>query len=190
VEVPSFDNLRQWHGAIFVRKGLYRNAIFKFVIDIPPEYNDHNVWPTVKFVSPVFNPYVTTEGILDIRALCPEWDPTTHFMITVLTIIKKIFYLKDTELAGYKHAANPDARELFFADKDEYSRRVNASITHSQETVYDNQRASPLKFAQPQAAHELVRKKLTSTDEHTVRSSTVVLEACKQAREHRSQDKP
>ena len=36
--------------------------MFKFRIDLPPEYNDVGTWPAVTFVgAPVFNPLVREE---------------------------------------------------------------------------------------------------------------------------------
>ena len=36
--LPSFDNLRVWHGVLFVRSGLFKNGVFRFRVDIPEEY--------------------------------------------------------------------------------------------------------------------------------------------------------
>ena len=138
---PSFDNLRRWHGVIFVRKGLYQGGVFKFIVELPQQYNDHDAWPHVVFTSQVVSPFVTPQkpesaenpqgaggggegkggegagGVLDLKSSYPTWDPTKHFMVTVLALVKKIFYLKDEDLAGYQYPANPEAKRLFLEDK-------------------------------------------------------------------------
>jgi len=182
--VPSFDDLRLWHGVIFVRKSLYANAIFKFIVTLPPEYNDHNVWPQVRFTSEVFNPYVNFEtGELDIRSAIPTWDPNQHFMVTVLTFVKKIFYMKD--FTALRRPANQEAKMIFDTDKVEFKRRVDQCVIASQETVYDDPHNSPVAFKQPSAAHEALQTAILnmgSDGSLTVKSKDDVLRACQSAR--------
>jgi len=66
--VPSLDSLRTFHGVIFVRRGPFTNGIFKFLLELPPQYNDLHQHPKITFLSPVYNPYVDPKtGILDIK---------------------------------------------------------------------------------------------------------------------------
>jgi len=180
--VPSFEDLRVWNGVIFVRKGSYQDGIFKFTINIPSEYNDKNVWPEVRFVSEVFNPYVNPQtGLLDLRSNYPQWDPNSHFMITVLTFVKKIFYLKESDVADYRKPADPDAWRTFMRDRAAYDTRVAEIVETSQSTVFENPLSSPLSFSQPQAAHDQVRRTLLESEDLTVKSWEQVLDACKRA---------
>ncbi len=80
--IPAFDDLRCWHGVIFVRKGLYQGGIFKFIVNLPKQYNDHNCYPRVTFTSSMYNPFVTPQmtsegvregGLLDLRSAYPTW---------------------------------------------------------------------------------------------------------------------
>ena len=34
-------------------------------------------------------------GELDVKGAYPDWDPARHYVVTVLTFLKKIFYVKD-----------------------------------------------------------------------------------------------
>mmetsp|Transcript_20193 Transcript_20193/g.52797 ORF Transcript_20193/g.52797 Transcript_20193/m.52797 type:complete len:308 (-) Transcript_20193:249-1172(-) len=181
---PPTSNRQVWHGVIFVRKSLYANAIFKFIVTLPPEYNDHNVWPQVRFTSEVYNPYVNFEtGELDIRSAIPTWDPNQHFMVTVLTFVKKIFYMKD--FTALRRPANREAKMIFDTDKVEFKRRVDHCVIASQETVYDDQNNSPLAFHQPSAAHDALHTavlNMGSDGSLTVKSKDEVLRACQSAR--------
>ena len=38
--MPEFNDIRKYHGVIFVKKGLYRDGIFRFTLVLPKEYND------------------------------------------------------------------------------------------------------------------------------------------------------
>ena len=35
VVTPAFDDLRRWHGVIFLRRGVCEGAVFKFVVRLP-----------------------------------------------------------------------------------------------------------------------------------------------------------
>jgi hypothetical protein len=52
---------------------------------------------------------VAQTGELSVRAAVPEWNPDKHFVVNVLTYLKKIFYMKDFPA---EHAANPEAMQL------------------------------------------------------------------------------
>jgi len=56
--VPSFEDLRLFHGAIFVRRGAFMNGIFRFTLTCPPRYNDFGSHPILRFSSYVYNPHV------------------------------------------------------------------------------------------------------------------------------------
>jgi len=89
--IPSLVDLRHFYGIIFVRRGHYTNGIFKFQLRLPPRYNDQNTWPEINFSSNVFNPYVNaTTGELDLKSHYPTWDPSKHYLVTALTLTKKV----------------------------------------------------------------------------------------------------
>ena len=89
--IPSMNDLRHFYGIIFVRRGHYTNGIFKFQLRLPLRYNDVDTWPQIVFSSNVFNPYVdpnTRE--LDLKSHYPSWDPSKHYLVTALTLTKKV----------------------------------------------------------------------------------------------------
>ena len=79
--MPSLESLRVWHGVIFVRKGVYQGGVFKFRVDLPPEYPELDAWPQVTFVvARVFNPLVHEEsGALDVLSLIHISEPTRPY---------------------------------------------------------------------------------------------------------------
>ena len=93
--LPSHDDNRFFHGVIFIRRGAFCNGIFKFTLRCPTTYNDYGTHPQVTFSSYVYNPHVHPEtGELDIPVAFPEWNPNKHFLPTVVTYLKRIFYVK------------------------------------------------------------------------------------------------
>lgn len=82
-----------------------------FRVELPPDYNDVDTWPVVMFTSSVFNPMVNPKtGELDLKSVFPEWVPGKHYMVTALTYLKKVFYMKDF---SFSNPANPEAQRLF-----------------------------------------------------------------------------
>ena len=61
--MPQLDDIRQMHGVIFVRRGLYRNGVFRFKLEIPKNYNSLNSHPKITFTPPVFNPLIDPKVI-------------------------------------------------------------------------------------------------------------------------------
>jgi ubiquitin-protein ligase len=111
--LPEFENFRTLHGVIFVRRGLYRDGIFRFRVDLPPEYNDVNAHPMITFTPPIFNPLVDpSTGRLDIGVdeAFKEWLPDRHFLVSALIFIKKIFYMKNYN--QFSRIPNPEAKNL------------------------------------------------------------------------------
>lgn len=112
--LPEFDNIRVLHGVIFIRRGLYREGVFRFRIDLPPNYNEIGTYPLVTFTPPIFNPLIDPNtGRLDLTAdefFASEWNPEKHHLVAVVTYLKKIFFLKSYE--PYATVINEDARVL------------------------------------------------------------------------------
>jgi len=153
--IPSMDSLRTFYGVIFVRRGAYTNGIFKFTLTLPPKYNDINQHPVIKFTSDVFNPFVDPEtGLLDLKTTYPRWDNSRHYLVTVLTFLKKIFYAKTWEDA----TANPEAKQLAETDPAAFRAKVDQCVRDSQKHVYDqNVENSTIKFTEEALAHRVLR---------------------------------
>lgn len=113
--IPSTDSLRRWHGVIFLRKGPYRKAIFKFTIHIPPSYP--NEAPKILFLphssqhsnnnndssssqqsqmQHIYHPLIDpVSGELDLSISFSEWRTESHHLALVLIYIKRVFYKSD-----------------------------------------------------------------------------------------------
>jgi ubiquitin-protein ligase len=63
-----------WEGAVFVRQGLYKGGVFKFLISVPDGYPKE--WPSVKFTTPLLHPQVDPQGFLNLTPLLHDQTPT------------------------------------------------------------------------------------------------------------------
>jgi len=153
--VPSMSDLRHFYGVIFVRRGPFTNGIFKFQIRLPEKYNDVNQWPQITFDSYVYNPHVhPTTGVLDVQSAYPRWDPHRHYLVTVLTFLKKIFYLKSF---GDDAKANPEAKVLAKSDPEAYRKKVESCVRESQKSVFVNDPGCTARFTEEQLSHQVLR---------------------------------
>jgi ubiquitin-protein ligase len=152
--VPTLSDLRLFHGIIFVRRGPFTNGVFKFQLALPRLYNDKNQHPVIVFSTPVYNPHVDPEsGLLDIQSAYPVWDPSRHYLVTVLTFLKKIFYAKT--FADAK--ANLEAKALQQTDPTAYRAKVDACVRESQRQVFVNDPDSTAVFTEEELGHRVLK---------------------------------
>jgi ubiquitin-protein ligase len=151
--IPSLTEFRRFHGVIFVRRGPYMNGVFKFELILPNLYNELNQHPQIVFTTPVFSPFCDVKtGALDITTAYPRWDPARHYLVTVLTFLKKIFYAKSFDEA----VANPFAKELARTNPTAFRTQVDDCVRDSQKSVYDGVPS----FAEEKLAHRVLRELL------------------------------
>jgi ubiquitin-protein ligase len=160
--IPSYESLRLFHGVIFVRRGPYTNGIFKFTLELPTLYNDINQHPIITFTSKVYNPYVDmATGRLDLQSAYPRWDPSRHYLVTVLTFLKKIFYAKTFEDA----MANVEAKTLAATNPVVFRTKVDVCVGESQQAVFDSNDSATttLKFTDEKLSHRVMHDLLKKT---------------------------
>ena len=59
--MPQFDDIRRLDGVIFLRRGLYRDGVFRFQMSLPHDYNGWNSHPRIIFNPPIYNPLIDPE---------------------------------------------------------------------------------------------------------------------------------
>ena len=88
--LPCFDSVLTWQGALFVRQGLYKGAVFKFRLVLPEEYPEQA--PDLFFTSDVFHPMVDPQtGQVELVSLFPEWQPGRDFAAFALPHLHRAF---------------------------------------------------------------------------------------------------
>jgi len=163
--MPDFDDIRQFYGVIFVRRGLYRNGIFRFKMTLPKSYNSVNAQPIITFTPPIFNPLIDSEtGVLDLRLddSFKDWNPEKHFLVSALTFLKKIFYMKSFD--NYPMVPDERARVLLMADKAEYLKLVEACVQESLMRADETDSKNTIIFTEPRPAHENLKRQIYSRE--------------------------
>lgn len=156
--LPSYDDIRTWHGVVFVRQGVYRDGVFKFKLIIPDDYPADGARPHVVFTTPLFHPMVyPNTGELDLTKKFKTWTEGEDYLVSVLAYIKKIFYLKSYDI---ENAANQRAVDVFRSGgekKTAFVAEVNRCVRRALDTAYDkgvgNEKV-PFSFSRPSPVHK------------------------------------
>lgn len=74
--------------------------------------------------------------------------------MTVLTFLKKIFYLK---AFGDDAKANPEAKELAKSDPESYRKKVESCVRESQKSVFVNDPGCTARFTEEELSHQVFR---------------------------------
>ncbi|KAF9547866.1 hypothetical protein EC957_007593 [Mortierella hygrophila] len=109
--MPAADNMNLWFGTLFVHKGYYRNAVFKFQLTIPNDYPDSR--PTVHFLSDMWHPLIDNHGQLALQYQFPQWRPHRDYLFHVLHFIKAVFKKCVLDTIVEKQAVNKEAYRMY-----------------------------------------------------------------------------
>ncbi|KAG0199326.1 hypothetical protein BGX28_007377 [Mortierella sp. GBA30] len=136
--MPAADNMNLWFGTLFVHKGYYRNAVFKFQLMIPAEYPDRR--PTVQFLSDMWHPLIDSNGQLALQYQFPQWRPHQDYLFHVLHFVKAAFKKCVLDTILEKQAVNKEALRMYRNENTIFAKlaqqRAQLSITES--NLYDN----------------------------------------------------
>mmetsp|Transcript_48205 Transcript_48205/g.105162 ORF Transcript_48205/g.105162 Transcript_48205/m.105162 type:complete len:339 (-) Transcript_48205:33-1049(-) len=154
--LPCFDSVLTWQGALFVRQGLYKGAVFKFRLVLPEEYPDQG--PDLYFTSDVFHPMVDPKtGQVELVSLFPEWRPGRDFAAFALPHLHRAFLRREYFASSARPALNPEARQLFLSDPAAFAERARECANNSLFHVFDNPSGSTLQFTKgPTEAHDTI----------------------------------
>ena len=125
-----------------------------------------NCYPKVKFISKVWHPMVGGGGDVDLEAFFPEWEKKSTSLVTVLTYLKKMFYMSEFNNDVCMLVGNQEALELFNNDtsdgKANFVSEVEKCVDESQLKMYENEDGSALIFTEHSEAHEVLKSLLVA----------------------------
>jgi len=120
-------------------------------------------------------------GELDVRAAYPQWDPHKHYLVTVLTYLKKIFYVKNF---GDDALANREARDLARSNPSAYKKKVQSCVNESQRSVFVNDPGCTTRFAEDDICHRVLREMMGKhAKDPSGFSRSMILDMVNEARE-------
>lgn len=92
--------------------------------------------------------------------------------MTVLTHLKKIFYVKNF---GNEAVANKEARDMTRSDPGQFFKKVQNCVNESQMAVYQNEEGCTTKFMVDEAQHAALRELMKkSQDQSPLKINTIL----------------
>jgi hypothetical protein len=88
--MPHQDNIRKYDGVIFLRRGIYRDGVFRFTLELPAEYNSNDQFPKVVFSPPIFHPLIHPK----VRLLLGAMMPFIYLRVLIFVGIFCFFFLQ------------------------------------------------------------------------------------------------
>ena len=177
--LPSFDNLRQWSGVIFIRKGLYKGGIFRFFLELPRSYPANGACPRVTFVTPLHHPHVDSKtGRVDILShFDGKWIAGEHYIVVVLSVLKSMFFFQgSTNMSNIKMSVQNagllkqwnDVKgngrlDFMQSVKQCVSDSIEMSGGHEGQGEFENDEESVIRFSKHQKQHEIMKQNLMQT---------------------------
>ncbi|KAL3985965.1 Ubiquitin-conjugating enzyme family protein [Acanthocheilonema viteae] len=160
--VPSARNKFEWFGLLFIRRGVYAGAIFRFTLHLPVDFPSTEL-PTIVFDSDVFHPHVNpVTRELDLKKYFVDgWKSDQHHLYHILLIVQRTFFTFDSNPAT---CANTEAAALLRDNRELYRVRASELIKKSRSIIYepvDTDDANAIRLMPWDASvHEPLRQRL------------------------------
>lgn len=101
--------MSEWHGFLFIKEGIYRNAKIKFTVDFPSSFP--TVIPDIRLLTKMTHPLVSDDGRVDVLAIVPVWSYGEKCQVfDLLMRFKKIF--SELSCLRNRDSFNPEAAIL------------------------------------------------------------------------------
>ena len=173
--LPQFDDIKCWHGVIFIREGYYRDGIFKFEIHIPNEYPSKP--PEVIFISKIFHSYIDqSSGKLDIsvkyniiKKKFVNWESGKNFIVQILYYIQSLFsevsYFQDNS------SFNPIAATMFNDNPKKFEEEISKFSKKSFDERYESKNTkSSIKFSKQNTKyHQIILDKILKQSKEVIK---------------------
>ncbi|CAG9531023.1 unnamed protein product [Cercopithifilaria johnstoni] len=133
--VPGARNKFEWFGLLFIRRGVYAGAIFRFTLHLPLDFPSTEL-PTVVFDLDVFHPHVNpATRELDLKKyFVGGWKSDQHHLYHILLIVQRTFFTFDSNPTT---CANTEAAALLRDNRELYRMRASELIRKSRSVIYE-----------------------------------------------------
>ena len=172
------EDVRQWSGVIFIRKGLYKGGIFRFFLELPRSYPADGACPRVTFLTDVHHPHVDAKtGQVDILShFDGKWIAGEHYIVVILAVLKSMFFFHHTHTSNIKltvqrpnliqqwNDVNGEGRLDFMKDvKQCVQHSIQMSGGEHGHGQFVNPELSVIKFGKHRKQHDVMKQNLNST---------------------------
>lgn len=136
--LPTKTQSLSWEGILFVRSGVYKNAICRFVLQLESTFPAQKFPPQIKLVTPIIHPLVSEETLIfDCSSAFPVWTEQDH-IYELLKFFK--FAIENIEYSCnvQRHCSNPNAVELHNNDRQNFNDITREIVTKSISEIFNS----------------------------------------------------
>lgn len=136
--MPSKSQPLVWDGVIFVRTGVFKNGIFRFILQLEPTFPSQSNPPVIKLTSNILHPLVDEETLVfDTSSAFPTWSENDH----IYEILKFLKYALDNVeycCAQIQRPANTTAVDLFNSDQPKFLDTAREAVARTVNEVFNS----------------------------------------------------
>ncbi|KAI9100671.1 ubiquitin-conjugating enzyme/RWD-like protein [Phlyctochytrium arcticum] len=144
---PSPESIFAWFGVMFIHRGYYKEGVFQFLIQIPPDYPSSP--PTVRFLNDIYHPLIHQDGSFNLTAQFPKWRPRKDLIWHVLYYMKNAFRTAVIDSLDESACRNVEAYRTFLTDRPLFTKMAahSAQESLSDEVLYNENSISCITFS-------------------------------------------
>lgn len=136
--LPSKNQPLVWDGVVFIRTGVFKNGIFRFVLEMESTFPIQSNPPVIKLISNILHPLVDeTTSVFDTSSAFPTWSENDH----IYEILKFFKYALDHVeycCAQIQRPANAAAVDLYNSDQPKFLEIARETVARSVNEVFNS----------------------------------------------------
>lgn len=134
--LPTKENSLFWNGIVFVRAGIYKNAILRFSVHLEKSFPTQKTAPVLKLLSmPIDHPLISPETLIfDSSHAFPSWNESEH----IYTLLKYFRYCLEhfDFCCSLPKKVNMVVVDAYTKDKKEFQRKAQEAIARSVNEIF------------------------------------------------------
>lgn len=138
IYVMPTKNSLTWDGIVFVRCGVYKNGIFRFLLQLDLTFPSQKIPPTIKLLSPLLHPLISDETLIfDSSSAFPTWSENDH-IYEILKFFKYALENVDYCCNQIQRTSNLNAVELWNNDRQKFMEYRDETVTRSVNEIFNS----------------------------------------------------
>lgn len=136
--MPSRAHSLIWDGVMFVRAGVFKNGIFRFVIQLDSSFPLQKNPPIIKLLNHIVHPLVNEDtSIFDASPAFPTWSDNDH-IYEILKFLKYAIENVEYCCTQVQRPSNRTAVELYHNDRQKFLEMSRDAVTKSVNEVFNS----------------------------------------------------
>lgn len=136
--MPSKTQTLEWDGVLFVRTGVFKNGIFRFVLQLESSFPSQKTPPVITLLKPLVHPLACEETLVfETSSAFPTWSENDH-IYELLKFFKYAIENVDYCCTNVQRPANSAAVELYNSDRQKFLEVSRDAVTTSVNEIFNS----------------------------------------------------